>query len=326
MRILRRVSGVLLAFSAAMGTAQKLPATSVRQDLELGRADEALQSLGATLAQNPRDSEAHNLRCRVFYQEEKWDQAIDDCEAAVQLTPGDSNFHLWLGRAYGQKSAHAGLMSGYPLARKVHAEFEKAVQLDPRNAGALADLGEFDVMAPLVVGGGVAKAETIVPQLRAVDPGASCYLAARIGEEKKDYVLAEADLKNAIQQSSYPADAWMDLAAFYRRRGRMDEMLAAAHTGASLDPRHGAALVDGATNLALAGREPQTAIQWLQQYLSSHAQSEIAPSFVVRAQLARLLRQQGDVEAAEQQLAAVHALASAYRIPSSINASARSGL
>ena len=88
----------------------------------------------------------------MYYQEEDWDRAISDCEAAVKLAQGDSNFHLWLGRAYGQKAAHASIVSGYPLARKVHAEFEQAVQLDPKNAEALADLGEFDVMAPSVVG------------------------------------------------------------------------------------------------------------------------------------------------------------------------------
>ncbi len=321
----------LLLLSAGLLALPAIAAPPVRQDLvwqdlERGRADEALQNIAKLLAQNPKDPEAHNLRCRVYYQEEQWDQAIADCEAAVQLAPGNSDFHLWLGRAYGQKAAHASIVSGYPLARKVHAEFERVVQLDPNNAEALADLGEFDVMAPAVVGGGVTHAEAIVQQLRGVDPAGALVLQARIAESKKDYASAEAAFKSAIQQSSYPADAWMDLAAFYRRRGRLDEMVTAAHTGASLDPNHSPALVDGASNLALAGREPQTAIQWLQQYLDSNAQSEIAPAFVVRAQLAHLLQNLGDIEAAQQQLAVVHALASAYRIPPVVNASARTGL
>jgi ATP/maltotriose-dependent transcriptional regulator MalT len=84
--------------------------------------------------------------------------------------------------------------------------------------------------------------------------------------------------------------------------------------------------VDGASNLSLAGREAPTAIQWLQQYLNSSAQSEIAPSFVVRAQLAELLRKQGDAEAAQQQLAVVRALASGYRIPLSNAAFKEAGL
>src|SRR6202034_4377137 len=94
------------------------------------------------------------------------------------------------------------------------------------------------------------------------------------------------------------------------------EMVRAAHAGAAVDAKHGAALVDGATNLALAGRETQTAIEWLRQYLSSEAPSEAAPAFVIRAQLAQLLQKQGVAEAAQEQLAAVRSLASGYRIPS----------
>lgn len=296
--------------------------TPVRQDLNLGRADAALQRLDTALTQDPNDAEAHNLRCRVYYQEEQWDQAIADCEAAVKLDSSNSNDHLWLGRAYGQKASHVSLVAGYKLARKVAAEFEQAVQLDPHNAEALADLGEFDVNAPAVVGGGLNRAQAVEQQLQGVNPADALTLAARIAEAKKDYATAEADYKAAVSQSSDPADAWMDLAAFYQRRGRIGDMAAAAHTGAFLDRRHGVALVDGATTLARSGQEPQTAIRWLQEYLDSHAQSEDAPVFAVHAQLAKLLQDQGNAQAAQEQIAAAHALASGYRIPPS-NSSAR---
>ena len=118
----------------------------------------------------------------------------------------------------------------------------------------------------------------------------------------------------------------MDLATFYRLRGRLDEMAAAVHSGAAADPHHGPALVDGATNLTLSDREPQTAIEWLRQYLNSNAQSELAPSFVARAQLAELLQQQGDAAGAQQQLALVHSLASGYRIPTGTAALRAAGL
>lgn len=317
----------LFVFAATLlGALAATAANPAHRDLELGRADSALQALNAALAGDPNDAEAHNLRCRVYYQEEAWDRAIPDCEAAVRLSPNDSTFHLWLGRAYGQKAAHASIVSGYPLARKVHTEFEQAVQLDPNNADALADLGEFNVMAPIVVGGGLSHADAVARQLANVDPAAALTLRARIAEERKDYAVAEARFRDAIQKSSYPANAWMDLAAFYRRRGRLEEMTAAVHSGAAVDRSHGPALVDGAANLAVAGREPQTAIEWLQQYLDSNAQSEQTPAFMVRAQLAELLRKQGDAAGAQQQLALVRSLASGYRIPSGLPAARAAGL
>jgi Flp pilus assembly protein TadD len=217
-------------------------------------------------------------------------------------------------------------MASYQLARKVHTEFEQAAALDPHNAAALADLGEFDVMAPAMLGGGIARAAAIAEQLNGVNAAAALTLQARIAESKKDYATAESDLKQAIRQSSDPANAWMDLAAFYRRRGRLDDMAAAAHRGATADAHHGPALVDGAADLILANREPQTAIEWLRQYLNSNAQSELAPAFVARAQLAELLQQQGDSAAAQQQLALVHSLASGYRIPTGTAALRAAGL
>lgn len=317
-----------LAISALTISARAMPADvtgAVHRDLEQGRADSALQQLDTFLGQHAADAEAHNLRCRVYYQEEHWDQAIADCQAAVELEPGNSLLHLWLGRAYGQKAAHiSSLMTSYKLARKVAAEFQQAVKLDPNSAAALADLGEFDVNAPAIAGGGMSGAKSVLAQLWNVSPAGALLLQARIAEEKRDYPAAEADLKAVISQSKDPANAWMDLAAFYRRRGRLNDMVTAARNGAAVDHQHGPALVAGATDLAETGQDPKTAIQWLKEYLDSQAKSEEAPAFAAHAQLAMLLENEGDEQGAQQQLAEVHSLASGYRIPVSGN-SARAG-
>jgi tetratricopeptide (TPR) repeat protein len=301
-----------LLFAALSWGLSAVAADPVRVDLNAGRADAALETLDSALARDPADAGAHNLRCRVYYEEERWDAAVADCEAAVQSDPSDSNFHLWLARAYGQRAAHISMVSAYKFARKAGVEFQRAVDLDPRNVNALSDLGEFDVDAPAIVGGGAMRAQAIVAQLQPLSPAAASTLRAHLAEAKKDYPAAEAAFKTAIAQMPHPADAWMDLASFYRRHGRIDDMLAAVHTGAALDRHHGSALVDGASNLILARREPQTAITWLQEYLNSGAQSEDAPVFVVRAQLARLLAEQGDNLGAQQQLAAARSLAAGY--------------
>jgi cytochrome c-type biogenesis protein CcmH/NrfG len=102
----------------------------VRADLTLGRADNAISRLRLSLTANAEDAEAHNLLCRVYYQEEQWDDAIGECETAVRLTPLDSEYHLWLGRAYGEKARSIHSIKAYGLAKKVRSEFERAVELD----------------------------------------------------------------------------------------------------------------------------------------------------------------------------------------------------
>lgn len=316
-RFITRCGGFLV-LSAALWALPSSLAAPVLRDLSSGQADAALQALDSALNTNPSDAQARNLRCRVYYEEQQWDQAIADCEAAVRLDAGNSNDHLWLGRAYGQKASTVSLMAGYKLAHRVAAEFQQAVQLDPRNIAALDDLGEFDVQAPAVAGGGYRRAAGVLAQLQPLSASAASKLAGRIAESRHDDATAEADFKAAIAQSPSPASAWMDLAAFYYRRSRIPDMLSAAHTGASLDRRHGPALVDGANLLILAHAEPQTAILWLRQYLSSGALSEDAPAFAVHAELAQLLESRGDNSGARQQIAAARSLASGYRIPSTL--------
>src|SRR5689334_2407049 len=92
--------------------------SDVRTLLNEGQANRAIAVLNQQLAANPRDAEAHNLLCRVFYQEERWDNAVPECERAVSLAPASSIYQLWLGRAYGQKADHSSFVTAATLASK----------------------------------------------------------------------------------------------------------------------------------------------------------------------------------------------------------------
>jgi tetratricopeptide (TPR) repeat protein len=288
-----------------------------RLDLVAGRADDAISLLNSSLSADPANAEAHNLLCRVYYQEERWDDAIRECETAVRLTPMDSGYHLWLGRAYGEKADSIHSLKAYGLAKKVRAEFERAVHLDNGNVDALSDLGEFYAAAPEIVGGGKNKARRVADALEQYDRALAYQLKGRLAEKDKNYTLAETEFKTAVEVSRQPADAWMTLASFYARQRQWDQMLQALHAGIDVDGKaerpYGAALVDGATILSHSNREPQLAIQLLRLYLASPNQSSDWPAFQVHVQLSRLLEQQGDQAGARQQMAAAAALAREYR-------------
>src|ERR1700753_1806033 len=160
---------------------------SVRLDLNHGRADHGLQALDQVLTSEPQNAQAHNLRCRIYLQEQRWNEAVKSCQAAVKLGPGNSDFHLWLARAMGEKADRVSFITAYRMAKQIHQEFETAARLDPHSIPALADLGEFYVEAPAIVGGGVDKAEKLAQQLDAISPGKAHYIRAHIAEDKKDY-------------------------------------------------------------------------------------------------------------------------------------------
>jgi tetratricopeptide (TPR) repeat protein len=289
----------------------------VATDLALGKADDAIARLNSSLSVNPGDDEAHNLLCRVYYQERRWDDAIRECETAVHLAPMSSDYHLWLGRAYGEKADSIHSIKAFGLAKKVGSEFERAVQLDNGNVDALSDLGEFYTAAPGIVGGGKKKAQNLVPLLEQQEPAQAHELRGRLAEKDKNYPDAETEFKAAVEASRQTADAWMTLASFYARRQQWDQMLQALHAGIDADAKaakpHGPALVDGAAILSHNQREPELAIQLLQQYLASDNKSADSPAFEVHTQLSRLLDQQGDHAGAQEQVEAANALAHEYR-------------
>src|SRR6185437_14637884 len=95
--------------------------------------------------------------------------AVASCAKAVALDRDSSDNHLWYGRALGEKADRASFIKAYGLAKRVKAEFETAVSLDPRNAQALSDLGDYYREAPAIVGGGKDKAEAVAGKLDTVD-------------------------------------------------------------------------------------------------------------------------------------------------------------
>lgn len=282
---------------------------TIQRDLTDGHADDAISLLNGQLSMNSSDANAHQLLCRVYMQEERWQDAEGECEQAVRLDPNNSSNHLWLGRAYGGAAAHASLGSAYGLARKVRAQFETAVQLDSRNVSALSDLGEYDVDVPRLIGGGVGRAEKIAERLAPLDAARFHALQAKIDEKKSDSAGAESEWKQAIQSSTHPAKQWMELAKFYARQKNFPAMRQAIANGVAADPGNGRALVSGASLLMQHHQELPQATRMLRLYLASPNQSEKTPAFQVHTQLGRLLASQGNQAEAQTQYAEAHALA-----------------
>ncbi|MGA2101213.1 MAG: tetratricopeptide repeat protein [Candidatus Sulfotelmatobacter sp.] len=285
-------------------------AEPAKQLLDSGRVDEAIQTLEQKLKLTPTDAESHNLLCRAYFMLDEWDRAISACEHAVNLAPQQSSYHLWLGRAYGEKADRAGVFSAAGLAKKVRMSFERAVELDPKSSEARTDLGEFYTEAPSIVGGGKDKARAQADALMTFDPTRGHWLLARIEEKNKDIAAAEREYRAAIAASHSGARGWLDLANFFFYGHRTEEMEDAIHTLESSPVDHPEALMHGAGILLRAGRDYPTAIRLLRRYLT--APVEDGPAFKAHDQLGQLLEKQGDRHGAAEEFRAALALAHNY--------------
>jgi tetratricopeptide (TPR) repeat protein len=285
--------------------------------LQAGQADLAISILSSLPQPESNSADAHGIRCRVLFTLEQYDLAQPECEKTVAMDWQNSMNHLWLGRVLGERAETASFVTAYNLAKRARGEFEQSVQLNPRNAEALADLGEFYYSAPGVVGGGIGKAQGVAAQLDKVDPARAHELRAAIAQENHDYVTAENEFRQAIAASPHPAFQWMRLASFFRKNKRDQEMQTALQNGkaaAERDRQHSAvALFNGASVLIKANQNLLLAIKFLQQYIASSNQTEEAPVFVAHTWLARLYKQTGDAAGAARERSAALALASTYR-------------
>jgi len=280
-----------------------------------GRVGDATNMLHSVLSSNPSDATAHQLLCRVYYAQDEADDAIRQCELAVSSPSASDNKasdnELWLGRAYGMKARHAGPIAGFTLARKVQAAFARSVELNPSNVEAMDDLGEYDVAAPSIVGGGREKARALAIRMMPRFPASAHRLLARLAESENDLATAESEFKRAVSVQGAP-EAWIDLARFYQAHGRGEEALAAIKSGLAADRTHGPVLVDAAAILTDAHRAPDLAERCLRDYLTSRAKSDAAPAFKVHIQLSRLLAARGDTRDASRELDAASALAPGF--------------
>ena len=306
-------SGFLLA-AVSVAIAQTPGDALVRANaaLQAGEADRALSLLSSL----PNSAEARNLKCRVYFMIEQYDEAAAECEQAVNLDGQNSNYHLWLGRALGEKAENASFISAFSLAKRARVEFEQAVNLDPKNVDALADLGEFYTSAPSVVGGGNDKAGGLLPLLDKTDAEGAHQLRGRIAESRKDYGTAEREYRLAINASQHPSFPWMALGSFYRKRERFDEMEAAVQSGykaAVRDKTAGVALYNGASILIRGNRNLSLAAEMLERYLAGYSKSEEAPAFIAHTQMAHLKSQLGDPSGAWQERTAALQLAHDYK-------------
>jgi tetratricopeptide (TPR) repeat protein len=279
--------------------------------LAAGKVDEAIQTLDRQIQTQP-SAETYNLLCRAYFDLDNWDAGIPDCEKAVSLAPTNGLDHLWLGRIYGEKAAHVSFIKAAGLAKKVRTQFESAVEFDPKNWEAHTDLAEFYLEAPGVVGGGEDKALAQAAILQALNPAMADWVKARIAQKKKNNAVAEQDYRASIQSSHGGARAWVSLAGFYKRIGRLDDMQQALHTMESRPLDRPAALTDAADLLFSSGRDSTMAIRLVRRYLASGPVEEW-PAFKAHYLLGELLEAQGDRTAAAAEYRTALSMAHNFR-------------
>lgn len=280
------MKGFFLIFGTACLLAAGSPDLERARNLyKLTAFDQSLRVLAAIPA---KDAAVYELMGRDYYMQGDYKRSTEAMEKALASEPGVAGHALWLGRAYGRRAETASLFTAPGYAAKARQYFERAVELDPRNLEALADLFDYYLEAPGFLGGGMEKAQRTAAQIAQLSPAEGYLAKAKLAEKRSEYSTAEAHLRSAVEAAPQQIGKLIELARFLVKQGRVqeaDQSLARAEKIAPDSPR----LMLAKADLYIRTGRKQQAREILERYLSGR----LTPDDPPRSEALRLLRQAG---------------------------------
>lgn len=219
---------LLLLAAATLGAQASTPPSipTAQQLIREGKFGDARALTQARLDKNKNDADAMFWMGRAYEAQEKFGDASDWFEKAIRIEPGNAVYHLWLGNAKGDEASRASKVRQPFLARKVKAEFEKAVELDPTLIDAREGLVGFYSQAPGFMGGSMDKARQQAAEIAKLSPYRGQLASARIARQERDTAAEEKAYKGAIAAAPDSINTYVALAALYRRALRWDDAFA----------------------------------------------------------------------------------------------------
>jgi tetratricopeptide (TPR) repeat protein len=267
-RVINFICAVLVCLTlAAAARAEETPLEKAKGAFEKGEYTQAVEILKSAAGSEPNNGDIFVLLARSYLELNQYDAAANSAEKAVAINPKDSNYHRWLGEAYGAKADHASMLSAYSLARKTQKEFTAAVELDARNFDAQQDLIQYDCTAPGMVGGGEEKAQPLIEKLMKMDAAEGHYATGICRAQKKDYAAADAEFAKALDGKPKTANRIYDIGDYFVQRKNVEKLLAVAAAGEDFAPHDPRGKFYRGVALILQGEKPAEAEKLLKDYL-----------------------------------------------------------
>lgn len=208
--------------AAALAVAAWGQGAAVEQAERMFRKTDYQGALGVLKGQ-PRTPAVLFLEGRCLYYLADYKGAVETFEQLTVAEPRNGPYMNWLGKAWGRRAESANVFQAPGFASRAREAFEKAVALDATHRDSLEDLFQYYMDAPGMLGGGVDKAQRLLPLIQKADPAGYHTALAQIAEKTRDYQAAESHLKQAAMAVPRAAGKMVDLARFLARRGRVKE-------------------------------------------------------------------------------------------------------
>jgi len=241
------------------------------------------------------DATALFAQGRDLMRRDQFAAAVPLFEKCVAAEPANSKFHQWLARALGLQAARDGIMSSVLALRKVKAELEKAISLDPRNLEARQDLAIMYRALPGIIGGSKAKAAEQVAIIRKDDPALAAQLEGDFLAADNKYNEALAAYGESARLNARPI-IYVRMALIHHQKKEWDKAFAALERSLALDANYPLALYQIGRTAAFSGQQLDRGEKCLRTYIAMPVRQNLEdpaiPSAHVR--LGNILEKKGN--------------------------------
>jgi len=253
-------------------------------------------SLGSVNAEDVRDV---FRKAQELMRQEQFAAAVPLLEKCVAAEQGNSRFHQWLGRAVGLEAARNGIVSGALSVRRVKAELEKAIELEPLNLEARQDLAIMYRAAPGLIGGSNAKAAEQVAFIRRHDPALASQLEGDFLFADKKYDVALSSYEESARLHPRPM-IHVRISLAYQQKKDWTQAFAALDRAQALDPNFPFALYQVGRTAALSGLELDRGEQSLRTYIAMPVREDLENPSIAAAhfRLGNILEKRGNTAGA----------------------------
>jgi len=248
------------------------------QLFEAKKFSEAKQFFASYTKNNAKDQVAAYYQGRLFLRDGNYDKAIDWFEKAAKLDENNSDYHLWLGRAYGVKAQRAGMLKKASAAKNIKNSFERAVELNPANLDARMGLVQFYAFAPGIMGGSKDKAREQAEAIKQQNAHQGYLAFGLIHAMNKQFVEAEQAYQSAIEANPDDFQAYYSLGYLYARQKEYDKAIMLFENLLQSHPEQVAAHFHFGRLAVMSGKNLDKGEENLKKYLQTEPSDE-RPSF-----------------------------------------------
>jgi tetratricopeptide (TPR) repeat protein len=241
------------------------------------------------------DASALFRQAQELMRRQEFGAAVPLLEKCVAADQNNSKFHQWLGRALGLQAAQNGITSSLLSIRKVKAELEKAIALDPLNLEARQDLAILYRALPGLLGGSNAKAAEQVAFIRRHDPAFAAQLDGDFLAGDKKYDAALAAYNDSARLHPRPI-IQVRISLVHQKKKEWDKAFTALDQALAMDANYPFALYQVGRTAALSGQQLDRGEKCLRTYLAMPLREELENPSLAAAhyRLGNILEKKGD--------------------------------